>query len=332
MDSKYFDKKQLEQVLDSTGVGIWVWDVQTGETAFNERWANIIGYTLEEISPVSIDTWMKFAHDDDLPGSEAALKACWAGETEYYIFESRMHHKSGELVWVYDTGKVVEWLEPGVPKLMIGTHLDITQQKLEQAELKIAKELAEDATQQLVDLNFELQAEVARRKQVEGRLNQLAHHDFLTGLPNRLYLENHFREKVQGAEHPHASLVFFDLDNFKELNDSYGHSAGDAVLVEVALHLQDILQDHGVIGRIGGDEFIAMLSVNDETLEQLLGRVLEGFQQSITSIDKHGLSLSAGVCHYPQHGESFQELVKKADHAMYLAKKKSGNHFQVHVE
>jgi PAS domain-containing protein len=75
-------KTQLELVIKSTGVGIWDWYVQTGETKFNERWANIIGYTLEELSPVSIETWIKYAHPDDLKESDRLLKEIWAGKTE----------------------------------------------------------------------------------------------------------------------------------------------------------------------------------------------------------------------------------------------------------
>jgi len=97
-------EKQLELVIKSTGVGIWDWYVQTGLVTFNERWANIIGYTLAEISPVSIDTWVKFAHPDDLNESNRLLNEHWAGKTEYYSFESRMKHKNGHWVWVLDTG------------------------------------------------------------------------------------------------------------------------------------------------------------------------------------------------------------------------------------
>ncbi|MDX1694500.1 MAG: response regulator [Ketobacteraceae bacterium] len=137
--------EQLELVMASTAMGIWDWYVQTGETRFNERWANIIGYTLEELAPVSIDTWMLFAHPDDLEISGKLLQDHWCGLTEYYVCEARMKHRDGHWVWVLDTGKVVEWYEDGRPKRMIGTHLDITRQKETEQALVSAKEQAEAA-------------------------------------------------------------------------------------------------------------------------------------------------------------------------------------------
>lgn len=115
--------RQLDLIVKSTGLGTWDWYVQTGQVEFNERWANIIGYTLDELSPVSIETWMKYAHPDDLEESNRLLEEVWAGNSDFYRFESRMKHKDGHWVWVYDTGQVIEWESKGVPKRMIGTHL-----------------------------------------------------------------------------------------------------------------------------------------------------------------------------------------------------------------
>ena len=119
--------EQLELVIKNTNIGIWDWQVQTGEVVFNPRWAEIIGYTLEELAPVDINTWMDHAHPDDLDESGKRLEQHWCGEAEQYIFEARMKHKQGHWVWVQDTGKVVEWFDDGRPKRMIGTHQDITE-------------------------------------------------------------------------------------------------------------------------------------------------------------------------------------------------------------
>lgn len=130
-------KKQLEMVIEGTGVGIWDWHIPTGAVSFNERWAEIIGYTLEELKPVSIETWLRFAHPDDLQESGRLLDAHWRGETERYVCESRMLHKQGHWIWVLDSGKVVEWASDGKPLRMVGTHLDITRQK--EAELQLGQ-------------------------------------------------------------------------------------------------------------------------------------------------------------------------------------------------
>lgn len=127
--------QRLQFVLASTSVGIWDWDVESGKTTFNERWATMIGYTLDELAPTSVDTWMSLLHPEDLAKAEQQLQLHWQGEAEHYSCETRMKHKNGDWVWVLDTGKIVEWHADGTPKRMIGTHLDIHQSK--QAEIEI---------------------------------------------------------------------------------------------------------------------------------------------------------------------------------------------------
>jgi len=131
----------LSSVIKGTNVGTWEWNVQTGKTVFNDRWAEIIGYTLEELTPISIETWMKYAHPDDLKVSGAILEKHFKGELGYYEFESRMKHKDGRWVWVLDRGRVATWNADGKPLLMFGTHQDITERK--QAEGIIQKQKEE---------------------------------------------------------------------------------------------------------------------------------------------------------------------------------------------
>jgi PAS domain S-box-containing protein len=139
------EKQRLADIIEGTNVGTWEWNIQTGETIFNERWAGIIGYSLDEISPVSIETWMKFSHPDDLAASGKLLEKHFAGESDYYSAESRMKHKNGEWVWVLDRGKVHQWDQDGKPLLMSGTHQDITEQK---RAMEFEKELLQLSVQQ----------------------------------------------------------------------------------------------------------------------------------------------------------------------------------------
>jgi len=128
-------KKRIENIINGTELGTWEWNVQTGETIFNKRWAQIIGYSLEELAPISIKTWEKFAHPDDLEGSEAELNKHFADKTEFYEFKSRMKHKNGQWIWVLDRGKVMTWTPDGKPEWMFGSHLDITaEQEIDQAK------------------------------------------------------------------------------------------------------------------------------------------------------------------------------------------------------
>ncbi|MCP4695599.1 MAG: PAS domain-containing protein [Gammaproteobacteria bacterium] len=140
-------KAQLELVLENTAVGIWDWRVQSGETVFNERWVEIIGYTLDELAPVSIETWRTYAHPDDLAESGKLLEQYWRGESNRYVCEVRMRHKQGHWVWVLDTGRTVARDADGKPLRMIGTHLDITERKrAEKALKKREAQLAESQT------------------------------------------------------------------------------------------------------------------------------------------------------------------------------------------
>ncbi|MBW0147817.1 PAS domain-containing protein [Marinobacter arenosus] len=151
----YRDLKQSEKraraVIEGTRVGTWEWNVQTGETVFNERWAQICGYRLEELEPVSIQTWLNLAHPQDLQKSERLLAAHFAGELDEYDYRCRMQHKDGHWVWVHDRGKVFDWTSNGEPLRMYGTHADVTAemanlQKMQQQNtaLSILNDLALD--------------------------------------------------------------------------------------------------------------------------------------------------------------------------------------------
>jgi diguanylate cyclase (GGDEF)-like protein/PAS domain S-box-containing protein len=120
---------RTESVIEGTQVGTWEWNIQTGETDFNEKWAQIIGYTLAELAPISIKTWEKFAHPDDLKQSDELLGRHFAGELPNYEYESRMKHKDGHWVWVLDRGRVITRSSDGKPLKMFGTHQDISDRK-----------------------------------------------------------------------------------------------------------------------------------------------------------------------------------------------------------
>jgi len=128
------ERQRLLNILEGTNVGTWEWNIQTGETTFNERWAAIIGYQLSELAPVSIATWGKVVHPDDLKVSGDLLEKHFKGELAYYECELRMRHKNGSWVWVLDRGKVITWTDDGKPLVMSGTHQDISVRKQAEKE------------------------------------------------------------------------------------------------------------------------------------------------------------------------------------------------------
>jgi len=123
-------QRRLTAIIEGTHIGTWEWNVQTGQTVFNERWAEIVGYTLSELEPISIETWLKLTHPDDLQQSERLLQRHFAGELEFYDAQCRMRHKKGHWVWVHDRGRVVNRTNDGKPLMMYGTHADISEQKM----------------------------------------------------------------------------------------------------------------------------------------------------------------------------------------------------------
>ena len=129
--------QRLFDIIDATELATWEWNVQTGETRFNERWAQMIGMTLAELEPTSIDTWTRLAHPDDLKLSETRLADHFSGKTDYYACDSRMQHRNGFWIWVHDHGRVISRSSDGKPLWMVGTHLDITERKLAEERLQL---------------------------------------------------------------------------------------------------------------------------------------------------------------------------------------------------
>ncbi len=132
------ERQRLAAIISSSNIGTWEWNIQSGETIFNERWAEIIGYSLREISPITVDTWKKFAHPVDMQTSEELLEKHFKGELQYYEHETRMKHKDGSWAWVIVRGKVTTWAEDGAPLLMQGTLADISHRKQTERELRAA--------------------------------------------------------------------------------------------------------------------------------------------------------------------------------------------------
>lgn len=142
--------ERINNILDGTNAGTWEWNVQTGETIFNEIWASLIGYTLDELQPVSIETWQRFVHPDDLQLANEKLASCFSAQTNYYECACRMKHKDGHWVWILDRGKVMSWTEDGKPLWMFGTHIDISTAKKMEIDLKESKSFI-DAVLETVD-------------------------------------------------------------------------------------------------------------------------------------------------------------------------------------
>jgi diguanylate cyclase (GGDEF)-like protein/PAS domain S-box-containing protein len=176
-------------------------------------------------------------------------------------------------------------------------------------------------------------SDVSERKLAEQRISFLAHHDFLTGLPNRVVMEDRLAHAIALAERngTRLALLFIDLDRFKNINDSLGHHVGDLVLREVAGRLVACTRKSDTVCRLGGDEFLVILDglLEEEDAGRIAAKILDGLAARCT-IEGHALYVtpSIGISVYPQDGSDPGTLMKNADAAMYHAKKQGRNVYQ----
>jgi diguanylate cyclase (GGDEF)-like protein/PAS domain S-box-containing protein len=415
-------RRRLNDILIGTNAGTWEWNVQTGEVVFNQRWADMVGYGLEELAPLSIKTWNQLVHPDDLKRSSKLMREHFSGDLPYYECEARMRHKDGHWVWVLDRGKVNTWTEDGKPLFMSGTHMDITARKQTERYLQKLSTVVEqspvsvvitdlDARIEYVNPRFSevtgytsaevigenprilqsgetsnetyaemwdslnngqiwkgelrnkrkngevywesasispvldatgaithfvaLKTDISAFKEYQLHIEQLAHYDVLTGLPNRALLAERLHLQMSQAlrRDKLLAVAYIDLDGFKAINDQHGHKAGDNLLVTISNRMKQTLRDVDTVARIGGDEFVVVLTDLSDIEESLplLIRLLDAIGMPII-VDQAKLQVSGsiGVTFYPQADEiEADQLLRQADQAMYQAKLAGKNRYHV---
>ncbi len=178
--------------------------------------------------------------------------------------------------------------------------------------------------------------DITERKQAEARIQHMAHHDVLTGLPNRALLQDRLSQAIAYAERYAQPIwvVFIDLDRFKFVNDSLGHKAGDQLLNAMAQRLQSATRETDTVARLGGDEFVLVLPArSDEAMAGgILQRIMDSIAQPLAIAEQtFYLGCSMGVAIYPADGSSAEELIEHADIAMYRAKETGRNNFQFYT-
>ncbi len=189
------ERQHLLNVLQGTNAGTWEWNVQTDERLYNERWAEITGHTLAELSPLGEHTWLQLCHPDDVQRVGELMQRHFAGETDYYASEFRMRRKGGGWVWVAAHGQLLSRTADGRPEWVAGTHLDITERKEAEARIRELNETlerrVEERSAQLADARQTLhrsQEELARSeaKARMGTLVASVSHELATPLGNSL--------------------------------------------------------------------------------------------------------------------------------------------------
>jgi len=280
-------------LIENSLVGIFVYQ-QHRYTYVNPRFAEIFGYTPDEITDA--EEQPELVHPDDRLLVTANHLKMFGGEKDTHVhYEFTGLRKSGETIHV--EALIGRGVSEGTP-VLIGSLLDITE-----------------------------------RKEAEKTIEHLAFHDPLTGLPNRLLFIDRINQAIARAHRHHESfaLMFIDLDRFKTLNDSLGHTAGDEALKDVAKRLRGCLRETDTVSRFGGDEFNILLSrsSHDEETELVAHKILKALAWPY-DIGGHEvfLTCSIGIATYPKDGREANTLVKNADTALYRAKDLGRNNFQ----
>ncbi len=195
------------------------------------------------------------------------------------------------------------------------------------------EDLVRQRTSELEKANLELEHDITQRKQMQSKLEQMATHDHLTGLPNRALLSDRFNVAAALAHRSKTGLVLMslDLDKFKSINDTFGHQMGDSVLKGVSNRLTEVVRASDTLARIGGDEFILLMQNTKKRRDaaNIARKILDSLTEPIfiNGQELH-LSVSIGIAIYPQNGDDMETLVKKSDAAMYYCKGHGRNRFK----
>jgi len=192
-DALRYERQQMESIIDSTRIGTWEWNVQTGEMVVNKRWTEMLGYTLAELDTTSVKIWNALVHPDDWPRALAQLEQHLAGEWPQYECEYRMRHKQGGWIWVHSSGRLLTYTQTGEPLTMYGAHTDITERKRTEEALQKSHEQLEsrvrERTAALFAANASLRQEMEERKRVEAvlRENEERYRRITEGLTDFIY-------------------------------------------------------------------------------------------------------------------------------------------------
>jgi diguanylate cyclase (GGDEF)-like protein/PAS domain S-box-containing protein len=285
----------LDLALTSADMAFWDVDlVHRKVRSMNDRWYAIMGYQRHELAD-DVEAWDALVHPEDRDAREAAWEAHMSGQAPRYEAEFRMRHKAGHWVWLQARGLAIERGPDGRATRLVGTRQDIT-----------------------------------RAKQVEQLLRERADTDELTGIHNRRsFLDRASDELASAQRHGHAvSLLMIDLDHFKAINDQHGHAGGDEVLRSFVRTARTVMRQSDVFGRVGGEEFAALLPHTALDGAQAIAERLLARTRSLPATLGEGVSVgytvSVGVAAVAAGHDAaawdITPLMATADEALYRAK------------
>lgn len=287
---------RLELAAQAGNVGFWDWNLRTGDMFFSKEWQRQLGFAADELSS-KVDDWRGRVHPDDYERAAREIQAAIDQPQGELQIEMRLRHKDGSYRWTLARASVL-LDENGKRWRMLGSQIDITD-----------------------------------RKQAESRIVHLATHDGLTGLPNRRLIHDRITQAIMHARRARdfLAVLSIDVDRFKMVNDGYGHTVGDELLIQLGQRLNALVGESNTVARHGADEFVVLLTDVTTPAEVYVAarRILESCAKVIPLADHaQSVTCSIGVVVYPENGEDAELLLGNAEIAMSRAKQLGGNSFQ----
>ncbi len=283
-------ERRLRCFYDLGLVGLAITSPEQRWVHTNDYICRLLGYAEDQLHQMS---WAQLTHADDLAADLEQFRAMLAGEIDGYEIEKRFVSHAGQVVPTRLVARCVRKPDRSV-----------------------------DFIAMMID-------DLSERKRTAERIHYLANFDALTGLPNRSQLNERMKSSLGVARRNQQSvaLMFLDLDHFKDINDSLGHSVGDALLIELATRLRQVLRDEDTVSRLGGDEFILSLYGADARGASRIAQKLLDVIAQPYRIEQHDLHVTAsiGIALFPADGSDLETLSRNADSAMYRAKQE-GRH------
>jgi diguanylate cyclase (GGDEF)-like protein/PAS domain S-box-containing protein len=282
-------QRRLETALDGSSVALWDTDLRGGRVYLSEAWAGIVGGPPGD-TVVTVEELMTLLHPDDVDALKRASLEVVKGLRPTYSVEHRVRARNGEWKWILSRGRVTE-RDPasGRALRMIGTNLDITE-----------------------------------RRRMEEAVQSAAQSDPLTGLANRLLLDDRLRVALARLRRSGAQLavLYIDLDRFKEVNDTLGHGAGDLLLKDFAVRLRGGVRASDTVARLGGDEFVVLLEDIKERAHALrvADKILEDCRRPLRLEGRDVVATASIGIAFAEADVDAPGLLKRADAALYKAK------------
>lgn len=312
--------RRLGLALDSSQFGVWELDTSTNELFWDGRMNELYGFPADGGARTYAD-WERAIHPDDLARVLAEYPQVFA-KGDSFQTQYRLRLPDGTVRHVRESAKFYQ--DQGQPGRIVGVNWDIT------ADVEL--------NENLVHANMLSEARNEELAGAKARIEYNALHDSLTGLPNRRYLDDMLAAHIErfDADNERAGLLHIDLDRFKQINDTLGHAAGDAMLVHAAKVLKDNLRSHDFVARVGGDEFVVLCQATgsteqiwNEEIARLAGRILEAMHEPVL-YEGHEcrFGVSIGIASDLETDADPRRLLVNADIALYRAKSRGRNRYQ----